>query len=193
MCGEYGDTNRRPHYHVILFGYDFPDRKLWSKSTNGNLLYRSALLEKVWPFGHTTIGALTPASAGYVARYCLKKITGPMAEEHYKTYHPHTGEIIQLHPEFIRMSTRPGIGASWYEKYSGDAFPSDFVIVDGSKKPVPRYYTKKLAASDPEAEERIKLKRTQNARHHKDNNTPERLETRAEVLHHRVDKLKRDL
>lgn len=29
------------------------------------------------------------------------------------------------------MSSSFGIGARWYDKYKGDVFPFDFVIIDG--------------------------------------------------------------
>ena len=51
--GEYGTQRWRPHYHAIIFGYDFPDKYLWSKSKRGNVIYRSNLLEKVWTFGNS--------------------------------------------------------------------------------------------------------------------------------------------
>lgn len=82
-CGEYGDSNARPHYHILLFGYDFPDKTVWRKSSSGFLLYRSKILEELWPFGHSEIGSVTPATGAYVARYCLKKVTGPPADDHY--------------------------------------------------------------------------------------------------------------
>ena len=39
----------------------------------GHNVYRSAILEKLWPFGFSTIGAVTFESAAYVARYVMKK------------------------------------------------------------------------------------------------------------------------
>lgn len=201
-CGEYGDDNLRPHYHAILYGFDFEDRYPWRKSQSGHVCYRSPTLERLWPFGHCEIGTVTRESLGYVARYVLKKVTGQPAADHYKRVNQVTGEIHQVQPEFITMSTRPGIGAAWYTRFKGDAFPSDFVIVDGEKKPIPRYYDKKLKAefegqsvvgSSASHPVRILYERRQRAFKHKADQTPERLAVREELQQLRVNKLKRDL
>lgn len=203
-CGEYGDTDLRPHYHLLLFGYDFPDRKAWSKTASGHLQYRSEILESLWPFGFATVGSLTPESAGYCARYCMKKIGGQKADEHYTRLHPHTGEYIRVRPEFACMSSKPGIGRDWYDKYKGDAFPSDFVVIDGSKKPIPRYYLQQLkkeqdakeippALLDKRNPDQILLQRKLKAQVHSDNNTPERLAVREEIAARRIVRLKRAL
>lgn len=189
-CGEYGEGLARPHYHVILFGKEFADQYPWEKTRSGHVLYRSAEAERYWPFGHVKIGTVTPSSAAYVARYCVKKVNGERAESHYTRVDPLTGEVRRLAPEFLTMSRRPGIGADWYERHARDAFPSDFVIVEGSKKPVPRYYERKLAEDDLKA---IKQKRTEAAEQHQANNTPERLAVREEVAQLRLNRLKRDL
>lgn len=193
-CGEYGEDNLRPHYHVMIFGYDFPDKKMWRKTGSGHLTYISEELAKLWPFGHHEIGNVQTESAGYVARYVMKKITGGAAAEHYRRVHPLTGEEVTVTPEFITMSTRPGIGAEWFTKYASDAFPSDFVIVDGQKKPVPRYYSKKLAASeDTLTPLKVHVKRKEQSRLRAADNTPERLATRNESTLLRVARLKREM
>jgi len=199
-CGEYGDMYLRPHYHVILFGYDFPDKTLWRKTDRGYYTYISALLAELWPLGHTEIGTVTAQSGSYVARYALKKITGPRAGEHYQRLHPLSGEIFQVRPEFITMSTRPGIGSGWFENWEADCFPTNFVIVDGEKMPVPRYYKTKVkdrnAIGDFDWDDydrtRIKHRGLEHLRDHPEDRTRERLATRELSQQLKQAKIERD-
>lgn len=188
-CGEYGDENLRPHYHAIIFGEGFDDRQLWRKTPSGNLSYRSSNLEKLWTLGHCEVMDLTEASAGYIARYVTKKIGGELAESHYRRVHPLTGLVWNVRPEFALMSRKPGIGGAWFDQFAGDAFPSDFVVLNGSKRPVPDYYTRKL---DEQAKLLVAGKRKLKSFAHKHNNTPERLAVREEVLKAKTQNLKRD-
>ena len=170
-CGEYGEQNSRPHYHAILFNVHFEDMKLWKRTKSGELLYRSQTLEKLWPRGHSSIGNVTFESAAYVARYVMKKITGEQAEEHYKviTNFDENGEIkdsVQIQPEYVTMSRKPGIGNAHYDNYKNDMFPSDEISVlrNGETKHCnpPRYYMEKLRKDDPKMYEELKTKRTEN-------------------------------
>lgn len=149
MCGEYGELNHRAHFHAILFGVGFPDRVYLRTTPSGSRLYRSAQLEELWPAGFSSVGDVTFESAAYVARYVMKKVTGERADEHYLRVEGSTGEILSVEPEFCRMSLKPGIGATWFQRFSGDVFPQDYVVLNGTKLRPPRYYDKLLARSDP--------------------------------------------
>lgn len=190
-CGEYGEQNRRPHYHVLLFGLDFAfDRYIWRKNYRGDYLYRSPSLEKLWPLGQCEIGDVTSSSASYVARYIFKKVTGDEAEAHYKTFHPVHGHEVQQNPEFVTMSRKPGIGSEWFTRYSCDLYPSGFVVVDGSKRPIPRFYRNKLS----EEEREILRKQGEAVQERREPDAmPKRLAVREEVLTARLRSLKREL
>ena len=155
-CGEYGETTLRPHYHGILFNHDFDDRVLHSIN-NGVQLDVSETLTKIWNKGHTTVGDATFESAGYVARYCTKKITGEGAEAHYTRIHPITGKVVKVQPEFLKGSS---IGKEWFKKYSSDVYPSDFMITRGHKCRPPKYYDKLLEKQNPEMAAQIRSKRS---------------------------------
>jgi hypothetical protein len=154
-CGEYGEKNNRPHYHALIFGYEFPDRKLW-QTRNKQKYYRSAELEQLWPYGHVVIGEVTFTSCAYVARYIMKKQKGKNAETHY--INPTTGEVIN--PEYCTMSRKPGIGYEWFEKYKTDVYPNDYCIINGKKIRPPRYYDNLLSEEELAA---IKEKRKEKA------------------------------
>lgn len=141
MCGEYGENFGRPHYHACLFGVDFPDKKYLTTTSNGDKLFTSDILSRLWPFGLSSIGEVNFQSAAYVARYIMKKITGDAAFAHYNKV-DEDGVILTRVPEFTRMSLKPGIGADWFDKYHSDVFPHDHVIVKGKEVSVPRYYSR---------------------------------------------------
>lgn len=144
-AGEYGDENLRPHYHVILFGFRPSDATLWRMSNN-TPIYRSKLLEQVWPLGHVEFGGVSAQSGGYVARYCLKKSNNNY-KGRYDRVNPETGEVWTVDPEFMCCSTVPMIGHKWLAQFESDCFPSDFLVVDGRKVPVPKAYVRKMTKS----------------------------------------------
>lgn len=194
LVGEYGELNNRPHYHAIIFGFAFlGDRKPFKKTKTGHQLYISETLNKAWGMGQTLIGNLSSESAGYTARYAMKKITGELSETHYERLNPETGEIYRVLPEFALMSRRPGIGSDFYDRYKGEIFPSDRVIVKGKEKPVPKYYSRKLKASNPDLYEDVRIRRIQRAEANAENNTPDRLTVREEVKKSKVKLLKREI
>lgn len=163
QCGEYGDQFSRPHHHALLFNLHFPDLR---KLHGGSDLYESRLLEQLWGHGLCTVGDVTFESAGYVARYTLKKIgqATPAA----------------LVPPYLTMSRRPGIGAGYVQKFGSQVARHDFIIANGHKSGVPRFYRDKLWKSHPEQSLAARDKRRGRAAGDP-NSTGSRLITREEV------------
>lgn len=193
-AGEYGDELGRPHYHAILFGYDFQDRKFF-KETNGVKLDISKELESIWSKGICSVGNVTFESAAYVARYIMKKINGEKAEDHYTRIDYETGEIIILPPEYTTMSRGGkdghGIGKQWYDKFKSDAYPSDYITHNGTKYRPPRFYDNLYQIDDPSGYKELKQKRIDSI-HHEDQ-TRKRLEVREQVKVAQFNQLKRSL
>lgn len=137
--GEYGETNRRPHFHIALFGEDFEkSRKQFGKARGGDPTFTSEVVSKYWSFGNHLICTLNFDSCAYIARYIMKKLIGgasplPLA-------YLADGEIVMPNPEFMVMSK--GIGKTWFNEYfMTDVFPRGSVVTrKGTAAPVPRYY-----------------------------------------------------
>ena len=144
VCGEYGERTWRPHFHACLFGLRFSDLKVYKKTAAGFTLYESSELSRVWTLGFASVGQLSFESAAYVARYCMKKVTGDLAETHYRKTDLNTGEMYDLVPEFARMSLKPGIGFQWFKQFRHEVGTHDGVVVRDRLCKPPRYYDKLL-------------------------------------------------
>lgn len=81
LCGEYGDKTGRPHYHAILFGVG-----TWANDA----------VAQCWPFGFVQCLPADRGAGPYVAGYMVKKLNRE--------------DRCPREPEFITMSTKPGIG-----------------------------------------------------------------------------------
>lgn len=100
VAGEYGEETCRPHYHVALFGIS----ALEAGGDDGC----GGPVKKTWGLGFSYVGELTPASASYICGYVTKKMI-------YKD----DKRLIGRHPEFRRMSLKPGLGASAMKDVAG--------------------------------------------------------------------------
>lgn len=189
-CGEYGDTNGRPHYHACIFGHDFPDKIKWTER-EGIILYRSRELETLWPAGFSTIGDVTFESAAYCARYILKKVNGELAKNHYVQIDPFTGEITYRQPEYTTMSRRPGIGTGWFSRFNAEVYPADEVIMRGRPIQPPKFYDGLYELGHPIELEKIKQRRKRKASKFSADQTPERLKVRCQVQKSQIKQLPR--
>ena len=174
-CGEYGETTRRPHFHALLFGRTWANRDPVGKD-----LYRSPDLERLWPHGFSSFGAVTYQSAAYVAGYALKKVTGAKAQDHYLTVDWRSGELVELQPEFAHMSLKPGIGYTWFSKYWQEVYgPRDGCVLQGGKLiPAPTYYDRLLSQLDDDRFQELTVERYNKSAIFADDNTPARLAVR---------------
>ena len=143
--GEYGDDTERPHFHFALFNYPSCVRGI-TYGGNPKLIYDEerhktrtfccAVCDAVyrsWGKGAVVLGTLTEDSANYIAGYVVKKMTRP--------------EDIRLegrHPEFARMSLRPGIGSDAMHDVASTVLEFDLVESQGDVPSALRHGTRLL-------------------------------------------------
>lgn len=144
-CAEYGPKLSRPHYHLVVFGFQFSDlshprlrsnefsKKKW-------FTYRSKRCAKLWGKGFVEIGNVEPAAAEYVCGYTTKKIRGVDKESHYKGKRPEQ-VVCRSH----------GIGLRYVQQYKDFLLRNGLVSFRKSKIPLPRKYKKALKKMDEKA------------------------------------------
>lgn len=162
--GEYGEHTKRPHVHIILFGFsldDFNFNKLadpehrfdiyysrveWQgKNELGQDYYRCDWLsEAVWQNGFVCLSDVSWKTCAYVARYVKKKDMG-LVQDAFKS----KKDIRE--PEYSVMSRNPGIGM-YYPKEHEDTFEKSvyyFNDQDGvTKVKMPGAFMRYLYMSD---------------------------------------------
>lgn len=132
VSGEYGDKEKRPHWHAIIFGWSPHDIKYLRTNEQGDKIYTSDTLDDLWAKNDKSkkpneIGDVTIKSAGYVARYATKKLIHGKDGTH------------EFNP-ISKRSSKHAIGKKWIEKYWPDVFNDGYVEHQGIRMSVPRYY-----------------------------------------------------
>lgn len=118
--GEYGDVSERPHYHVALFNYPGCRFGVSRYGTHKNCCVACDTVRDTWGKGNVFVGVLEPSSAAYVCGYVTKKLTASG-----------DARLNGRHPEFARMSLRPGIGGDAMFEVADVVMRYDTVAVDG--------------------------------------------------------------
>lgn len=154
--GEYGDKNHRPHYHLIIFGYNFDkDRVKAEVSKSGKEQFFSEELEELWACGRTRIQDLNNKNIAYISQYSVKKMKIKDEETFKKNYIP---EIINIETGAIKWkykyktsmsySNRAKMNAKWIRKRPEQIQKGYLTDQDGHKYKIPRSYIEALKKSD---------------------------------------------
>lgn len=198
-CGEYGSLKGRPHYHMLIFGFNFPDKKVMKGPNYPKKLqphrikdriiynYSSEFLNECWSpagssetFGFATISDLTYEDCAYTARYVMKKLGQLNSYRNRES-------------EFINSSRMPGLGYDFFRRYYKNILSVGYIdLGNGRCSDIPRYYIDKLKEFDLEYYERFKLDRMNNIIYNlfidEKNPTRQRLLAQEEVLKQKLDK-----
>lgn len=120
---EYGKNNKK-HWHLIVFNHDFADKKVFTYK-QGIPLYTADSLCRLWPYGFSTIGDVSEASAMYQSQYVQKDFKN--------------GNLTNARKSCSRHS---GIGKPYFVKHFKQLLRLGYVPVNGQKLPLPRYFEK---------------------------------------------------
>lgn len=127
---EFG-KNGKKHWHLVVFNYSphqEPDQKgqrdcqIYTRS-NGVGLYVSKTLSRLWPYGFSTVGDVSTASAMYTAQYVEKDFKNGNVTNHKKSHSKHSG-----------------IGGPYFLKHYPQLLTLGYVPINGKKMPLPRYF-----------------------------------------------------
>lgn len=120
LCGEYGDSFARPHYHALFFGLDYQ--------------LHASFFKRSWKKGSVKVLPVTSGAFRYLSKY----ITMPVSRE-YNDCHYYDFGII---PPFRKMSR--GLGLKVYRQHLDELQHKGFFYYYGRKISLNRYYFNKM-------------------------------------------------
>lgn len=185
MCGEYGDTFGRKHFHGIIFNHRFDDTRFTGfYSKKGNPIYTSDSLRDVWAKGAVQVEEVTFDLALYVGAYVTDTIDDPEAS---------AGRKKKQYGRFGK-----GIGLEWIKKYWKDVLVSGKVSTFDRDYPAPRYFLKKIEELHPERyaawklEKTLRLKKQRAQNIEKGDGPLRRAKAKARIFTHNKEKRRKD-
>lgn len=186
---EYGPQTHRPHYHILIFGWEPKIKELVRKSSSSHAgqnydIFTSKTIAKIWQHGKHEFGTITEQSCSYVARYTKKK---------------NAKEKDEFKSKSICRSRRPGLGAAFTDRYAGPISQLGSVMLIGpSASPqqyaIPRYVFDRIKKRDTESalllhSHREKFEQTRKYIEE----GKERVQTKKIIFLQKISKLKRNL
>lgn len=120
---EYG-KNGKKHWHLVVFNHQFEDKDVHTIKNNIPL-YTSHTLALLWPYGFSTIGDVSEASAMYQSQYTQKDIKNGNTNNHKKAHSKHSG-----------------IGQPYFLQHYKQLLTLGYIPFNNQKIPIPRAFEK---------------------------------------------------
>lgn len=128
LTGEYGIKGGRAHLHIITFNYLPNDLEYLKTTKNGDMLYTSKIIEKIWGKGFISIGInMSFDNMKYMSKYMSK----------INDY-----DIFTQTKPYIAMSKKPGIGYNAVCEYETIPNSRNAIKITNFKKEI--YNTDKI-------------------------------------------------
>lgn len=138
VCGEYGDKKKRPHWHMMVFGWK-PDKdreefKLYPSGSTKQLRNKSLKLQELWRQGYVDVSTFDDTHAFYIARYVQKKfVKGSDLDSTIK-------QPIEDQEYCPQKYCSPGLGNEYFFKHMKTFLREGKIEVVGHTYAIPRCF-----------------------------------------------------